>query len=60
MEFQTFERINGRPTKSGDEVDAINRYPLACLVNHPQAIGKTKTRIRRRERHEIRQALRNW
>ena len=51
-----------RPRRNADETDAFGpgRYALACLVNHPAAVTKTKARANRRERRETRHALRTY
>lgn len=48
------------PAADGDETDVLGsgRKLLACLVNHPGGIAKTKRRIRRRERRELAHDLR--
>jgi hypothetical protein len=58
----TFEPIRRRPAKNGDEQDVFSpvaRRVLACLVNHPDAVTKTKTRARRRDRRVVAADLRS-
>jgi hypothetical protein len=48
------------PARNGDEQDVISkaaRRALASLVNHPGATRKTKARMHRRERRDIRRIL---
>ncbi|UIW13224.1 hypothetical protein SEA_WARDA_42 [Arthrobacter phage Warda] len=49
-----------RPARDADEVDAVSRWGrrYLCYIQRPGVRSAIKRRVRRRDRHEARQAVR--